>query len=92
MIREQAIAVREAFNAFCDGKEIQLFSADMEKWVTTECPTFHPLCKLRVKPEPLESWAVLDGKTFHFFVVHGSAVQYQSSIPGRTIHHLKEVE
>lgn len=50
MDREQAKSMREAFNAFCDGKRVETMYSGI--WIEQETPTFNPEYQWRVKPQP----------------------------------------
>ena len=53
MTREQAIEMREVFNAFCDGKKIQFRGLEtLNQWFDAPIPLFSEHVEWRVKPEP----------------------------------------
>jgi len=54
MNRERAKELREVFNAFCDGKEIQFIAVDGSMiWEAALTPAFHNRAyEYRIKPEP----------------------------------------
>jgi hypothetical protein len=100
MTREHAIEMREVFNAFCDGKEMQMASRmykqcvlPVKDWSTCADLEFNPNYLYRIKPEPLEMWVVKHGNTvWGCHEVEGAAKLQQSRITGSTIHRMKEVE
>ena len=95
MTREQAIEMREVFNAFCDGKEIQIASRMYKQKDWSECSDleFNPNYLYRIRPEPMELWVVKHGNTvWGCHEVEGDAKLQQSRITGSTIHRMKEVE
>lgn len=93
MTREQAIEMREVFDAFCDGKEIEQRHNGNITWRPTACPCFGVAgYQIRVALKPMELWVVKHGNTvWGCHEVEGDAKLQQSRITGSTIHQMKEV-
>ena len=92
MTREQAIAIREAFNGFCGGKEIQFRGPLDRQWVVTLQPLFSEHVEWRVKPEPMDVWVVRSDDQKYYFDDYQSAVKFRAGDSQFTVHHLKEGE
>lgn len=56
MTRERCLEIREAFNAFCDGVEVQcrIPQCPFDPWTTMPEPRWADHCEYRVKPKPRE--------------------------------------
>ena len=93
MTREQAIALREAFNGFCEGKEVQFRGLETDRqWVGTLKPLFSEHVEWRVKPEPMDVWMVRADDQKYYFDDYQSAVKFRAGDSQFTVHHLKEGE
>lgn len=93
MIREQA-KHKEVINAFLEGKKVQYFSKNMEKWVDTEAPLFSVETEYRVKPEKVYTTLYVvynkeTGGVFAVFKRKDTAENCSDFI--RTNHTVKEV-
>jgi hypothetical protein len=59
MNREQAKKLLPIIQAFADGADVQ-FNQGRDGWTDVKDPTFFPFTEWRIKPNPWESWAVVD--------------------------------
>lgn len=50
--REWAQKHWEVVKAYGEGKKIQWFDSDQEKWIVTELPSWNDLLSYHIKPEP----------------------------------------
>lgn len=58
MNRERAKELLPIMKAFGDGNDIQYYSPSKDVWIDTERPQFSDGLTFRIKPEPIERWAV----------------------------------
>ena len=52
MTKEETKELIAVMQAYVDGKEIEFYDVDDEKWVTTETPLWSPNIRYRVRPMP----------------------------------------
>lgn len=83
MTREEAQTIRDAFNAFCEGKTVQMRpvpdryqGAKFTDWTDNENPNWYQNCEWRVKPEPLFLWgAFRDRKSTNPYVTNDCPIE-----------------
>jgi hypothetical protein len=94
MTREQAIEMREVFDAFCDGKEIEQRHNGNITWRPTASPCFGVAgYQIRVALKPMELWVVRVGPVvWGWHESEDAAKHQQTKIPEAEIRLMKDAE